>query len=311
MQNFEKVNQEIEKKFLNALPKIDINRRLNLSWSNWGFGQEKLMMSVRRLAKFGVKFIELHGNRYGEDLGYNSSEVKKILDGEGLKVAGICGMFSRENDLSSVSGIHRQHAIDYIRRNLELGASLGAKYMLIVPGAVGRPEPYDRYEFHRSVETLRRVAHVFEETEIVGAIEPIRSAEVSFCHTFKEAKDYIEAVDHPWISKINGDIYHMLTEEDHIAETILEYGGYLINLHMADTNRRALGKGMMDLDTILMALYLIGYNNGSCFCTPEPLGPGGDPYPAMHGIPDESVLDWLVEDTVQYFRAREEAILER
>ena len=100
----------------------------------------------------------------------------------------------------------------------------------------------------------------------------------------------------------------MLTEEDHIAKTILEYGDYLTNLHMADTNRMALGRGMMNIDLILMALYIIRYNNENSFCTPEPLGPGSDPYPAMHGIQRPSVLDRLVRETAEYFRQREEKI---
>ncbi len=309
MQNFEKINHEIEKKFRAILPDIDGKKRLHLSWSNWGFGRESLEKSLRRLSANGIEYVELHGNRYGDDIGYDAKEVKKIADGEGVSVAGICGMFSAENDLSSVSGIQRQNAIDYIRRNLELGAFLGIKYMLIVPGAVGRPVPYDGFEFHRSVETLQKTAPFFQQAKVRGAVEPIRSEEVSFCHTFKEAKKYIEAVNHPWIDKINGDIFHMLTGETHIAETILDYGDYLTNIHMADTNRMALGRGMMDLDTILKALYITGYNNEDCFCTPEPLGPGGDPYPAMHGIQDPKALDLMVSETAQYFRNRESAIL--
>ncbi len=308
MQNFEKINQEIRKEFIEFISKIDRKRKLNLSWSNWGFGQEKLEVSIKRLARFGVKFIELHGNRYGENIGYDADEVKRIIDGEGIKAAGICGMFSAENDLSSVSSVQRQNAIDYIKRNLDLGIRLEVKYMLIVPGAVGRPKPYDAYEFHRSVESIRQVAQNFIDAKVMAAIEPIRSAEVSFCHTFKDAKEYIDTINHPGIQKINGDIYHMLTEENHIAKTILDYGEYLTNLHMADSNRCALGKGMMDLDTIFMALYLIGYSNENCFCTPEPLGPGSDPYPAMHGIQEEFKLDLLVKDTAEYFRQREKAI---
>jgi hypothetical protein len=77
---------------------------------------------------------------------------------------------------------------------------------------------------------------------------------------------------------------------------------------MADSNRRALGEGSLDLDTVIRALYAIGYNRDGCFCTPEPLGPGGDPYPAMHGQPDPEALDQLVFQTVRYFKEREEVV---
>jgi hypothetical protein len=59
-----------------------------------------------------------------------------------------------------------------------------------------------------------------------------------------------------------------------------------------------------------MALYLIGFNDDGRYVTPEPLGPGGDPYPAMNGRPSPASLDRLVTTTVTYFREREEALLQ-
>ena len=310
MQEFERTNVAIREAYLQA-KKAEPRRfepRLNFSWSNWGFGGESLSVSAARLAKAGIKFIELHGNHYGGDLGYRPAETLKVLADHGITVAGICGMFSPDNDLSSNRGAVRQAAVDYIRRSLDFGKAVAAGYMLIVPGAVGRPGKIDDQEFHRSAETLRLVADKFVETSIKAAVEPIRSAEVSFCHTFDDAVAYIEAVNHPGVQHINGDVYHMLTEESHIADRIRRAGERLTNLHLADTNRCALGEGMLDLDTIIMALYLINYNRPGCYCTPEPLGPGGDPYPAMFGRPEPAVLDELVAKTAQTFRQREEAV---
>jgi D-psicose/D-tagatose/L-ribulose 3-epimerase len=282
--------------------------KLNLSWSNWGFGMERLEASTKRLAANGIKYIELHGNRYGADLGYKTSEVRRVLADHGISVAGICGMFSADNDMASNRGVVRQRAIDYIKRNVALGHELGAQYFLIVPAAVGRPTVIDDMEVDRSVETLRLVADEFTQAGIRGAVEPIRSAEVSIIHTLADAEEYIAAVNHPGVQHINGDVYHMLVEESHIAETIVNHGKRLTNLHLADTNRCALGDGSLDVDALIMALYLVGYNKESCFCTPEPLGPGGDPYPAMYGKPDTALVDKLVRDTAAYWRAREEAV---
>lgn len=311
-QNYEKKSIEIRKSFLELRERdaASLKKRLKFSWSNWGFGVESLELSAKRLQKCGVRYIELHGNRYGKDLGYDAPEVRAVLGDHGVAVSGICGMFSRDNDLSCNRPVIQQNAIDYIERNLELGAELGAKYFLLVPGAVGRPEPYDDMELHRSVEALRIIADRFKQAGIRGAVEPIRSAEVSFCHTFQDAKRYIEAVGSDGVRHINGDVYHMLAEEAHIGETLWNAGSLLTNLHMADTNRGALGTGSLDFDTLIMALYLIGYNNDDfCFVTPEPLGPGADPYPAMYGSPDGKLLDDLVLTSVEYFRKREELVL--
>jgi D-psicose/D-tagatose/L-ribulose 3-epimerase len=283
--------------------------RLRLSWSNWGFGIEPLADSAARLQKSGIRFIELHGNHYGADLGYKVSETKKILADHGIRTAGICGMFSVNNDLSSNSAIHRQAAVDYVKREIEFTKQMGGTYILVVPGAVGRPRAYDQSEFERSVATLQLVAPLFSKNKIKAAIEPIRADEVSFVHTIADANRYIGAVDHAGIGHINGDIFHMQSGEAHIGEALLEAGDRLVNLHLADSNRRALGEGAMDLDTIIMALYLIGFNSGDRYVTPEPLGPGGDPYLAMHGKPDKGLLDRMVRQSATYFREREEAVL--
>lgn len=310
-QNFEKKNERIREAFLKLKKSkpTQLKRRLNLSWSNWGFGMENLADSAARLEKAGIRFIELHGNHYGPDLGYNPKETLKILGDHGVKAAGVCGMFSPDNDLSSNRATQRQAAIDYLKREIPFTAAVGGTYLLVAPGAVGRPQPYDAAEFDRSVETIRIVADLFVKHKVRGAVEPIRSAEVSLCHTVADAKRYIAAVNHPGVAHINGDVYHMQTEESHIAAAILDAGDLLINLHVADSNRCALGKGSLDVDTLIMALYLVGYNVEGRYVTPEPLGPGGDPYPAMYGKPDKAKLDALVNQTAKYFREREEAVL--
>lgn len=311
MQNFEKKNEAIRKRFLElgkSKPKA-LRKRLNLSWSNWGFGLEPLADSAARLSKHGIEFIELHGNHYGPDLGYKPKETLKILGDHGIKVAGVCGMFSPDNDLSSNRAIQRQAALDYIRRELEFAHAVGGGYLLVVPGAVGRPTAYDASEFHRSTETLRLVAGDFVKAGVRAAIEPIRAAEVSFCHTIADAQAYIAAVNHPGVSHINGDLYHMQSGEAHIGEAVLAAGERLTNLHVADSNRYALGEGSLDVDTLIMALYCVGNNQDGRHVTPEPLGPGGDPYPAMNGMPDPKLLDRLVGQTARYFREREEAVM--
>jgi sugar phosphate isomerase/epimerase len=311
LQNCEQKNEKIRQAFLKL--KRDhperLEKRLNLSWSNWGFGLEALADSAARLHKAGVAFIELHGNHYGPDLGYKVDETRKVLADHGIRVAGVCGMFSRDNDLASNRAIQRQGAIDYLRREIEFAAAMGGTYILVVPGAVGRPEKYDDTEFERSAATLRQVADLFVKHRVRAAIEPIRTDEVSFVHTVADARKYIQAVNHPGVAHINGDVYHMMHEEAHIGEALLEAGDQLVNLHMADTNRRALGSGWLDLDTLIMALYLIGYNAEGKYVTPEPLGPGGDPYRAMNGRPNRAVLDSLVLQTAAYFREREAELL--
>jgi D-psicose/D-tagatose/L-ribulose 3-epimerase len=309
LQNYEQKRAALVETFRAKIAAARPKERIKLSWSNWGFGIETLETTAKRLHANGIQWIELHGNRYGADLGYKSSYVNETLARYDIKVAGVCGMFGTDNDLACNSGVVRQRAIDYIRRQLDLCRDTGGSYLLVVPGAVGRPVAYDNSEFDRSVETLQLVADEFVKAGVRGAVEPIRSAEVSLVRTVADAKQYIAAVNRPGIQHINGDVYHMQSEEANIAEALLAADDKLINLHLADSNRCALGNGSMDVDALLMALYAIGYTEGLRFATPEPLGPGGAPYPAMFGKPDAASLDLLVSQTATYWREREEAVL--
>jgi D-psicose/D-tagatose/L-ribulose 3-epimerase len=311
LQNFKQKDLEVVKKFIEFRKNQDVSKmsRLNLSWSNWGFGMESLEISAKRLERSKIGYIELHGNLYGKDLGYKASQVNKVLGDHNIKVGGICGMVYPESECASNNHFVRQNCIDYVKRHIEFCAEMGGVYILFTPGAVGRPKKYDDNEFYRAAETIRAMADDFEKYGIRCGIEPVRRDEVSLCHTFADAKELIDEVNHPGVKYIAGDIFHMLHEEEHIGETILKYSDIMTNIHLADTNRRALGTGMMDVDIMIMALYAVGYNNNKCFCTPEPLGTGSNPYEQMYGRPDESMLDELVHQTASYFYEREEILL--
>lgn len=309
-QHFEEKNDRIRRRYLERKKSAPEKFRapLNLSWSNWGFGREDLADSAKRLQKAGVPFIELHGNHYGPDLGYHAKETLAVLADHGLQVSGVCGMFSADNDMSSNRAVCRQAAIDYLRREISFTKEVGGHYLLVVPAAVGRPKAYDDVELERSAETLAQCAHWFVDYGIKAAIEPIRSAETSLVHTVADAKQYIRMVGNPGVAHINGDVYHMQSEESHIGEAIVDAGDMLVNLHFADSNRSALGEGSMDVCTIIRALYLIGHNREGRFVSFEPLGPGGDPYPAMYGKPNPAKLDPLVSKSIEYFRKCEEIV---
>jgi D-psicose/D-tagatose/L-ribulose 3-epimerase len=131
-------------------------------------------------------------------------------------------MFSADNDLASNRALCRQAVVDYLRREIPLTKEIGGSYLLVILGAVGRPKAYDDVEMERSANTLRTCAEWFVEFGVRAAIESIRAAETSVTHTVADARRYIEEVDHPGVAHINGDGYHMQSEESHIGEAIRE-----------------------------------------------------------------------------------------
>ena len=288
-----------------------VKRRIDISFSTWIFGLETLEESMDRLSRFNVGYIEIGGDYGGPDVGCQADPeaVKKMLQKYNLKCSGICGFFCDTNALSTNNNFLRQTAKDYIIQEVRFCKAVGGIYLLVVPGTVGRSKTYDQSDFARSVLTLRSVADIFVSENVKCAVEPINAGEVPICSTIDSVLEYIKDIDHPGVQHINGDIYHMIREEASIPEAILKAGDKLINLHLSDSNRGPIGNGMMDMDTIIRALYLIGYNKEGHFVTGEPIGRGSDSYAITYGRHPEAFKEKLVKDTVEYFREREEAIL--
>jgi sugar phosphate isomerase/epimerase len=269
------------------------------------FGREKLDKSFKRLQDAGYNYVELAGNHYLKEFGSDLNEVKELLKKCDLKVSGACGLYSTEVDLSSDSPYTRKNAVDYVKNEVEFLEELGGKYLILVPSAVGASGAFDQNAYLRSIESAKIAAEAAKNSPVKIAVEPIRSAEVNLINTVEKALDYIEKIDHPGIQYINGDIFHMLNEEKHLGEAILAADEKLVNLHLADSNRGAIGMGMTDIDLVIAALYLIGYNQGDKFVTGEPLGVGGNPYSLMNQEGNEEKYDFLVKQTRDYFRTRE------
>ena len=309
-QIYEEKSGRIRERFLEAKKKDPqaFERKMDLSWSIWMFGTESFEESLARLSRNGLRFVELKGDHQTKESGLPPKGILRALEGFGMEVSGTCGMFGTENDLSSPSAYSRQNAVDYIRRELAVLEETGGRYLIVVPSAVGRPEAVDPYERIRSAGSLARCAGDFARSGILAALEPIRSAEVSLVNSIDDALSFLGSVGSESIAHINADTYHMSLEEPHIGEAILKAGDRLANLHLADTNRDGLGRGMLDLDTVIMAAYLIGMNREGRFLTPEPLGPVTDPYQLSNMPCDTAVMDALVSDTVSYFRQREDYV---
>src|SRR4051794_16463456 len=74
--------------------------KLKLAWSNWGFGTEALDATAARLSKYGVAHIELHGNLYSPDMGYEPDATLKTLGEHGITVSGVCGMVTPNQEFA-------------------------------------------------------------------------------------------------------------------------------------------------------------------------------------------------------------------
>ena len=181
---------------------------------------------------------------------------------------------------------------------------MGGQYCLITPAACTEPLQ-DGGDWLRSASVLHDVGHIFTDHGIKGAIEPVQPSAIAIVQNITEAKQFIRDVDNPGLQHIYGDVDHILHTEDHVGQAILDLGDQMLCLHLRDTNSGLpIGHGMMDVDTIIRALYLIGFNQPGRFVCAEPATKG-----RMFVEVPEDVKIMRARDSIETFREREEAVL--
>jgi sugar phosphate isomerase/epimerase len=316
-QNCDEKSATIRKAFeeMKAADPERFKRRIDISFYNGCFGLEKIENSVERLSKVGYHYIEIQGaGDIFPGKKQRVKEIKQALDAHGMKCSGFSAETMAGFSLSSGNFFHRQAAVDYLKANVEMCAEVGGRYYLLTPAACDTCVPEDDGDWDRSAELLHEIADVFTEYGVQGAVEPVAPFATSMCHTIDDAKRYIKDVDHAGVRHIYGDLGHMLTCEEHIGEAILDAGDMLLNLHLRDSHfGRPIGNGMIDLDTAIRALYLIGFNTEGHFAAGEPFCVAYEPSASGIGLfsrHSEEVRTLICEETIRNFRAREEAVLD-
>lgn len=257
------------------------------SVSNWIYGEETLDVTLERLSRYGYDGIEL----MGEPGRYKVEEVYALCKKFGLKVLSIAGMYpwpTDERDLSNPSETVRSRAVQYLKDCCDFAARLEAGVIIVVPSAVGKTLPvgeprseeqwleaYEK-EWKLAVEAVGEAALYAERKGVVLAIEPINRYETFLVNTCEQGLKMIKEIGSPAV-KLHLDVFHMNIEEKDIPEAIRTASGMLVNLHVADSNRTAVGEGHVDFRAVIDALLDIGYEG---MLTLEPLPPVPDPYMA-------------------------------
>jgi len=135
-------------------------------------------------------------------------------------------------------------------------------------------------------------------------VEPINRYETFLVNNAQEGLKFVAEVESPAV-KIHLDVFHMNIEEPNSAEAIRCCGKLLINLHIADSNRQAVGEGNVDFRAIMQSLKKIDYQWA---LTLEPLPPVPDPYIAARLKRFESLRDEYAKKCITRLRKLEKGL---
>jgi D-psicose/D-tagatose/L-ribulose 3-epimerase len=169
------------------------------------------------------------------------------------------------------------HLAECVHAAEEIGASVLAGPLLTpigyLPGHRRRPD-----EWTWAVEALQSIANVLTSTSVLLALEPVNRSETFFLRTAAEARALCESVRHPQVG-VTLDTFHANIEEKRISAAIDYLGPYLKHVHLSENDRGVLGRGHMDVGSVLQSLDRARFDGylvieGFGYSTTERAGPG-------------------------------------
>lgn len=185
-------------------------------------------------------------------------DIRKLVEGEGLDICSLLPAIGGGFGCNPCSSLRaeRQGAVEHYREIVDLAADLGAGMVLYIGG--WRSEGLSLADgWSHSLDCLRSVAGHAADRGIVIAIEPT-TADTNLIDTAADARRMMEESGYANV-KLMFDTCHVAFEGRSLRDYVSEMGDALVHLHAADTNRKAIGKGEMDWDSLLKALIAHDY----------------------------------------------------
>jgi sugar phosphate isomerase/epimerase len=286
-----------------------------LAMHNW-MRAEPIEVTIRRLAKYGYEAIEIGA----EPAKYDTKEVKKYLDENGIRCWGAISLMFTGLDLIQADEAGRANTIQYLKDSVTMVKELDGEVMSIVPSEVGKvnAQADPETEWGWAVEGLKEINAHAKKEGIRVALEPLNRFETNFLNRADQAATLAREVG-PDVG-ICIDAFHMNMEEANFRQAILNHGDMIFDFHVADNNRMACGMGALNWRDIVGTLKEVGYDGALTveFVAPLDRTPANPYTHALaeaekeltaeqlkfiedhgSGVLSEEFYSWLVEETAK------------
>lgn len=234
-----------------------------VSLQKTGFGplafRQDFLKNIKLISRLGYNGVEL-SVRDPKDI--DLERIKKVLNEHRLNVPAISTGLAYIDDGLSFSHPDpdiRKRAVERIKSQIALASEFDARVIIgLVRGKVMPGISRERaLEFTRWC--IAECADYAGDNSIQLSLEPINRYETDILNTMGQALDLIKESNKKCIGVL-ADTFHMNIEEPDIAESIISAGRHINHVHVADSNRWAVGCGHVNFKEILTALNKIGYS---------------------------------------------------
>jgi sugar phosphate isomerase/epimerase len=265
----------------------------------WIYGDAPLDETLGRIEAAGYDGVEIPG----EPGRIAPAEVRRLLAWHGLAPLALtasCMVPATRRDLAHPDPAVRAEAVGYVVDCLRFAADIGAPLVQMLPSGETRLAPLAtrNEEWAGSVDAMRQAAREAERLGVRIAVEPLNRYEAYLVTNSEDALAYLDAVGSPWVG-MTLDLFHANLEEPEVAQAILSAGPRLLHVHVADTNRRGLGHGHLDLTAAAAALRQIGYDGAIVV---EVMPPGPDPFCSIKDARSAGILDGYIRESLVVLR---------
>lgn len=234
--------------------------------------QEDMLPGKTMLEKFerardlGLQGVEV----WGRGLTPRVPAIAAAAQATGIAVSAV--NHGRQGDLLHPDRAERERALALLRESIVNAVDLNAAGVIVVPhfGEPTLPDltPYKsvvqlEYELlHNHLRTLSDYVYALG-TELY--IEPLNHYQTHFINTLADAARVRRKIkDHPHI-KLLADLFHMAMEESSIPQALTDHAADIAYLHVADSNRRLPGRGLLDFAAIGAALTAMHFTGWAAF----------------------------------------------
>lgn len=237
-------------------------------WIFWGNLEE----SMRKAADLGFDAIELFtasGNAIGTDV------LKKLLGKYTLQLAAVgtgAGKVIHGLTLTDADKTIRKKAIAFVQEMMEFGALFGA------PAIIGSMQgnAVQGVSHSQSIGLLAEALHVLDQHATSLGVkliyEPLNRYETNLMNTLDDGAAFIASNKFNNIQLL-ADLFHMNIEEADPAASIQKNRQHIGHVHFADSNRKPVGYGHTQMESIANALTEAGYDgyvSAEAFPWPDP-----------------------------------------
>jgi sugar phosphate isomerase/epimerase len=272
---------------------------MRLGVCSWIYGSAPLGETLARIAAAGYEGVELPG----EPGRWAPSEIRRLLIRHRLTPLALtasCMFPQTPRDLANPDPHIRLQAVRYVAGCLRFAAEIGAPLVQMLPSGETRLRPLAARddEWRWSVEGMQTAAREAERLGVRIAVEPLNRYEAYLVTTVADALAYLADVGSRWVG-MTMDIFHAGIEETDVPGAIRAAAAALAHVHLADTNRQGLGRGHLDLVSVLEALRAIGYDGAAVL---EVMAPGPDPFSPIKDAGTAALLDRYLRESLARLR---------